>query len=257
MREKNKKMKNNKRTAFVTGAGRGMGRAHAQVLADDGYFVGVTDLEQSAAIETAEMINSTGGHALGLKVDVSNRSEVEIAVAKVAAWAGGIDVLVSNAGLIHSNELLAETDDDFWHKTFAVHVDGALFTSRACLPWLEKSGSGRMIFISSIWGQSGIGHSYAYCAAKGALMAFAKNAAKELGPKGISVNAVAPGGVHTAMTAELDEEALIKEYQDVPLRRYAEPEEIAYLVRYLASPEASFMTGQTLSINGGQVIGGF
>lgn len=246
-----------KRTVFVTGAGRGMGRAHAQVLAEDGYNVGVTDLDENAAIETAEMINAAGGRALGLKVDVSNRSEVEQAVSTVAKWSGGIDVLVSNAGVIHSNEGLAETDDDFWHKTFAVHVDGALHTSRACLPWLEKSESGRMIFISSIWGQSGIGHSYAYCAAKGALMAFAKNAAKELGPKGISVNSVAPGGVHTAMTAELDDEALAKEYLEVPLRRYAEPEEVAYLVRYLASPEAAFMTGQTLSINGGQVIGGF
>ncbi len=246
-----------RRTAFITGAGRGMGRAHAQVLAEAGYNVGVTDVDESLAQETADTITAAGGSALALKVDVSQRAEVEEAVAAVAEWAGGIDVLVSNAGLIHSNELLAETDDDFWHKTFAVHVDGALHTSRACLPWLERSGSGRMIFISSIWGQSGIGHSYAYCAAKGALMAFAKNAAKELGPKGISVNAVAPGGVHTAMTAELDEEALAKEYLEVPLRRYAEPDEIAYLVRYLASPEAAFMTGQTLSINGGQVIGGF
>lgn len=245
------------RTVFITGAGRGMGRAHAQVLAEAGYNVGVTDLDEDLAKETAEGINASGGRALALKVDVSQRREVEDAVAAVAEWAGGIDVLVSNAGLIHSNELLAETDDDFWHKTFAVHVDGALHSSRACLPWLEKASAPRMIFISSIWGQSGIGHSYAYCAAKGALMAFAKNAAKELGPKGISVNAVAPGGVHTAMTAELDEEALAKEYLDVPLRRYAEPDEVAHLVKYLASPEAGFMTGQTLSINGGQVIGGF
>lgn len=257
MRENSKAIGTLNRTAIITGAGNGMGRAHALVLAEAGYNVGVTDLEESAAKQTTQMIRDAGGSALALKVDVSQRNEVEQAVDSVAEWAGGIDVLVSNAGVIHSNELLAQTDDDFWHKTFAVHVDGALHTSRACLPWLERSGSGRMIFISSIWGQSGIGHSYAYCAAKGALMAFAKNAAKELGPKGISVNAVAPGGVHTAMTAELDEEALAKEYLDVPLRRYAEPEEVAYLVRYLASPEASFMTGQTLSINGGQVIGGF
>lgn len=245
------------RTAFIAGAGRGMGRAHARALAEAGYKVGVTDVDEGAAKETVEAIGAAGGRALGLRVDVSQRAEVEDAVARVAEWAGGIDVLVSNAGVIHSNELLADTDDAFWRKTFEVHVDGWLHTSRACLPWLERSGSGRMIFISSIWGQSGIGHSYAYCAAKGALMAFAKNAAKELGPKGISVNAVAPGGVHTAMTAELDEEALAKEYLEVPLRRYAEPEEVAYLVRYLASPESAFMTGQTLSINGGQVIGGF
>lgn len=245
------------RTAFITGAGHGMGRAHATVLAEAGYAVGLTDVDGAAAIAAAEEITQAGGTAIGRKADVSVRNEVEAAVAAVAEWAGGIDVLVSNAGLIHSNELLTDTDDDIWRKTFAVHVDGALHSSRACLPWLERSGTGRMIFISSIWGQSGIGHSYAYCAAKGALMAFAKNAAKELGPKGISVNAVAPGGVHTAMTAELDEAELAEEYDTVPLRRYAEPEEISYLIRYLASPEASFMTGQTLSINGGQVIGGF
>lgn len=246
-----------RRTAFITGAGRGMGRAHATVLAEAGYSVGLTDIDETMAVEAAAEITKAGGSAIGIRADVSIRSEVEDAVSAVADWAGGIDVLVSNAGLIHSNELLADTNDDFWKKTFAVHVDGALHSARACLPWLERSGTGRMIFISSIWGQSGIGHSYAYCAAKGALMAFAKNAAKELGPKGISVNAVAPGGVHTAMTAELDEAALEDEYQTVPLRRYAEPEEVSYLIRYLASPEASFMTGQTLSINGGQVIGGF
>lgn len=257
MTSKNKDFELGNRTAFITGAGRGMGYAHAKVLAEAGYNVGITDVDEMLAKEAAERIIEAGGSALGLKADVSIRSDVENAVSIVADWAGGIDVLVSNAGVIHTNELLIETDDDLWRKTFAVHVDGALHCSRACLPWLEKSNSGRMIFISSIWGQSGIGHSYAYCAAKGALMAFAKNAAKELGPKGISVNSVAPGGVHTAMTAELNDEALAKEYLDVPLRRYAEPEEVSFLVRYLASPEGGFMTGQTLSINGGQVIGGF
>jgi len=246
-----------RRSAFITGAGGGMGLAHATLLAAEGYSVGVCDLATDAVEQAVSAIGAEGGHAFGVVADVSKRAAVEEGVQNFAEWAGGIDVLVSNAGVIHSNETLAETDDDTWRRTFEVHVDGALHTSRACLPWLEKSGSGRIIVISSIWGQTGIGHSYAYCAAKGALMAFAKNAAKELGPRGISVNAVAPGGVHTAMVAEFSEQELEQDYKTVPLRRYAEPEEISYLIRYLAAPESSFLTGQTISINGGQEIGGF
>ena len=245
------------RTALVTGAGNGMGRAHSHELARRGFAVGVADNDETAANRVQAEIQSAGGQAISLPCDVSVRSSVERATARLASWSGGIDVLVSNAGNIHSNELLAETDDDNWHRTFAIHVDGALHTTRACLPHLERSTSGRIIIISSIWGQVGIGHSYAYCAAKGALMAFAKNLAKELGPKGISVNSVAPGGVHTRMCAEFTEEELREDYKTIPLGRYAQPEEISHLVAYLASEHSSFMTGQTLSINGGQVIGGF
>ncbi len=152
------------RSAFITGAGRGMGFAHARVLSESGYRVALTDLTEGLVWAAAEELDSD--LVLPIVCDVTHRNTVETAVAQFAEWADGIDVLVSNAGLIHSNESLADTDDDFWHRTFAVHVDGALNTSRACLPWLERSGTGRMIFVSSIWGQSGIGHSYAYCAAK-------------------------------------------------------------------------------------------
>lgn len=246
-----------RRSAFVTGAGNGMGRAHALVLAEAGYAVCAADIDQTAAAATAAAASAGPGTVTPRRVDVTDRSQVEAAVAGFAATAGGIDVLVSNAGLIHTNETLADTDDDTWRRTFAVHVDGALHTSRACLPWLKESGTGRIIVISSIWGQSGIGHSYAYCAAKGALMAFAKNAAKELGAFGIAVNAVAPGGVHTAMTEEFSQDELEADYATIPMGRYAAPVEIAHLIRYLASPESAYLTGQTISINGGQVIGGF
>ncbi|KUI33248.1 SDR family NAD(P)-dependent oxidoreductase [Mycobacterium sp. GA-2829] len=245
------------RTAFITGAGNGMGRAHALTLAAAGYTVCATDIDESAVTSVADAASGLDGRVVARKLDVTDRAEVEAVAEGFAQLAGGIDVLVSNAGLIHTNETLADTDDDTWHRTFAVHVDGALNTSRACLPWLKESGSGRIIIISSIWGQAGIGHSYAYCAAKGALMAFAKNAAKELGQYGISVNAVAPGGVHTAMTAEFSQAELEDDYRTVPLGRYADPEEISYLIEYLAGPRSAFLTGQTISINGGQVIGGF
>jgi len=245
------------RAVLITGAGQGMGRAHSHELARRGMLVGVVDVDEAAAKRVADEITLDGGAALALTCDVSIRNDVEEVVARFVEWAGRIDVLVSNAGNTDSNELLAETDDENWKRTFAIHVDGALHTSRACLPHIEKSPSGRIIIISSIWGQVGIGHSYAYCAAKGALIAFAKNLAKELGPKGISVNSVAPGGVFTRMCAELTEQELAEDFKTIPLGRYADPSEISHLVAYLASPESAFLTGQTISINGGQVIGGF
>lgn len=244
------------RAVFITGAGHGMGRAHSHELARGGMLVGVVDVDEVAARRVADEITTDGGAALALTCDVSMRQEVEEMVARFVEWAGRIDVLVSNAGNTDSNELLADTDDENWKRTFAIHVDGALHTSRACLPYIEKSPSGRIIIISSIWGQVGIGHSYAYCAAKGALIAFAKNLAKELGPKGISVNSVAPGGVYTRMCEELTEQELAEDFKTIPLGRYADPSEISHLVAFLASPESAFLTGQTISINGGQVISG-
>lgn len=245
------------RVALVTGAGQGMGRAHARELAMYGAAIGVNDRDAGKAQETVDLIEGAGGRAVALPADVSDRDAVDAMVQKLSDQWGRIDILVSNAGTIHSYAGLADTDDDEWHRSFAVHVDGAMFTSRACLPWLLDSPAPRIIIISSIWGQSGIGHSHGYCAAKGALMAFAKNLAKELGPKGISVNSVAPGGVHTFMTSDMTPEDLEKDYESVPLRRYAEPSEISHLVAWLATDRAGFMTGQTLSMNGGQVIGGF
>ena len=228
---------------------------YARVLSESGYRVALTDLTEGLVRAAAEELDSD--LVLPIVCDVTDRKTVETAVAQFAEWADGIDVLVSNAGLIHSNESLADTDDDFFGTAPSRSTSTVLSsTSRACLPWLERSGTGRMIFVSSIWGQSGIGHSYAYCAAKVRHPAFSKNAARA-GAKGISVNSVAPGGVHTAMTAEFSEAELDEDYKSIPLGRYAEPEEISHLIRYLASPESGFLTGQTISINGGQVIGGF
>lgn len=248
------------RVALVTGAGHGMGRAHCLELARQGATVGVNDLEPGAAKETAELITQAGGSALALPADVSDRDAVERIVAQLAEDTGRLDVLVSNAGTIHSNQGLAETDDDVWWRTFQVHVGGALNTSRACLPWLEQSPCGRIIIISSMWGQTGFRHSHAYVAAKGALIAFSKSLARELGPKDICVNNIAPGGVHTRMTAppavpaeEVQEEC----EREIPLGRYADPEEIAHMVAFLASERSGFVTGQTIGVNGGQAIGGF
>lgn len=246
--------------ALVTGAGHGMGRAHCVELAAHGAVVGVNDIDSDAVHATVERVQAAGGKAIALPGDVSDRQQTEGFVDRLATEAGGIDVLVSNAGTVHSSQRLADTDDEDWWRTFHVHVGGALNTSRACLPWLRRSDAARIIIISSMWGQAGFHHSHAYCAAKGALIALSKSMAKDLGPDGICVNNVAPGGVHTRMTRPpfVSEEEVAEECErEIPLGRYSEPEEISHLIAFLASRDSGFITGQTLGINGGQAIGGF
>ena len=246
-----------KRVAVVTGAGHGLGKSHAAELGRNGAKVAVLEIDASAGIETAEEIKKAGGVAAAHRVDVVDRGAVEEAVEAVAARWGRIDILVSNAGTIHSATGLLETDDDDWRRTFAVHVDGCLNVTRAAIPWLVKSPAGRVIIVGSMWGQRGDGHSYAYSAAKGALMAFARNLAAEFGPQGICVNTISPGSIRTRMAADYTDEAIAEDSKTIPLGRWADAQEISDLVAFLASDQSSYLTGQTIAINGGQVICGY
>lgn len=241
------------RVALVTGGGRGMGYAHCLELARRGARVAVLDLDAEVARETADTIRSYSGKAIALTADVSDRQQVEEAVVAVGAEWGQLDIVVSNAGLVQSDTGLADTDDQEWRRMFGVNVDGALNVTRAALPWLTESVAGRIVIVSSMWGQVGPGHSYAYVAAKGALLAFAKNAALELAPKGIMVNAIAPGSVRTRMIPDPDRELAL---YPIPVGRMAEPVEISYLVAFLVSDEAAFITGQVIPINGGAELVG-
>lgn len=243
--------------ALVTGGGHGMGRAHCLELARRGARVGVNDVNPATASEVAEEVIEHGGQAVSLPGDVADQGCVEDLVGQLTSLWDGLDIVVSNAGTIHSGTSLGDTDPAEWRRSFAVHADGAFHVCKASLPWLKKSAHGRIIIVSSMWGQAGPGHSHGYCSAKGALMAFAKNLAKELGPDLICVNAIAPGGVHTGMTADMTSEELQADYAIVPVGRYAGASEIAYLVAFLASDQAAFITGQTIPINGGHLIAGF
>jgi NAD(P)-dependent dehydrogenase (short-subunit alcohol dehydrogenase family) len=245
------------RVAVVTGAGHGLGKSHAAELARNGAKVAVLEIDPSAGTKAAEEINESGGEAAAHRVDVADRSAVEEAVAAIAAQWGRIDILVSNAGTIHSATGLLETDDDDWHRTFAVHVDGCLNVTRAAIPWLAKSPAGRVIVVGSMWGQRGDGHSYAYSAAKGALMAFARNLAAEYGPQGICVNTISPGSIRTRMAADYTDEDIAEDSKTIPLGRWADAQEISDLVAFLASDQSSYISGQTIAINGGQVICGY
>jgi NAD(P)-dependent dehydrogenase (short-subunit alcohol dehydrogenase family) len=244
------------RAALVTGAGNGMGRAHARELARRGARVGVLDVEGESAATVAKEISSEGGWTMALPADVTDRSEVEGAVAKLTDETGRLDILVSNAGIVNSMTRIADTDEAEWRHQFDVHVNGAFHAVRASLPWIERSPYGRIVIVASSWAQVPPGYAYGYCAAKGALANFAKNLAIELGPKGVCVNAIAPGSVDTRMMDEVSAEERDQDYRLIPAGRYAEPEEIAQLVAYLVSDAAAFVIGQTIPINGGEVIVG-
>jgi NAD(P)-dependent dehydrogenase (short-subunit alcohol dehydrogenase family) len=238
---------------IVSGAGNGMGRQHCAELLRRGAQVTALDVDSKALQE----LDFGTDRLLSLQCDVANRAAVEHAVETSAARFGGVDAVVSNAGTIHTNQGLADTDDDDWDRTMAVHVGGARNLCRAALPWLRRSDTPRIVIISSMWAQRGPGFGYAYCAAKGALLAFTKNLAVELGPDGILVNAVAPGSVPTRMAADYGPAEIAEDCRSIPLGRWADAVEISRLVAFLASAECAYITGQTVAINGGQVIASF
>ncbi len=242
---------------IVTGGGQGMGRNHCLELARRGAHVVALDIDSDALNTTIAAAADLEGLVVGLVCNVADRAAIESAVAEAAQRLGGIDAIVSNAGTIHTTQGLLDTDDQDWDRTLAVHVGGARNLCRAALPWLEKSSAGRIVIISSMWAQRGPGFGYAYCAAKGALLSFSKNLAVELGPKGILVNAVAPGSVPTRMAADYGPAEIAEDSRSIPLGRWATEDEISKLVCFLSSEEAAYITGQTIAINGGQIIASF
>jgi 3-oxoacyl-[acyl-carrier protein] reductase len=244
------------RVALITGAGNGLGRAHARELARRGARIGVLDVEGDAAAIVAKEIEVDGGWAMPLETDVRDRDAVEFAVERLTDATGRLDILVSNAGIVNSTTTIADTDEHEWRRQFDVHVNGAFHTARASLPWIERSPAGRIVIVASSWAQVPPGYAYGYCAAKGALANFAKNLAIELAPKGICVNAIAPGSVETRMMDEVTQQEREQDYGIIPAGRYAEPEEISQLVAYLVSDAGAFVIGQVLPINGGEVIVG-
>ena len=244
---------------IVTGGAQGMGRSHCVELLRRGARVAVFDRDVNALAETMTILAELpgGDSCIAVECDVADRRSVEDGVSRTAREFGGIDAIVSNAGTIHTDQGILDTDDNDWDRTLAVHVGGARNLARASVPWLKLSSTPRVVIVSSMWAQRGPGFGYAYCAAKGALLAFSKNLAVELGPSGILVNAIAPGSVPTRMAADYGPEEISEDAKSIPLGRWAEAEEISRLVCFLSSAEASYLTGQTIAINGGQVIASF
>jgi 3-oxoacyl-[acyl-carrier protein] reductase len=241
------------RVALVTGGARGMGRAHARLLASRGAAVAVADIDADVVQSTAADIVREGGRAVAIAADITQRALAEGLIDRVAAEFGGIDILVHNAGLMYSMKGLEETDDANFDRLLAVNVHAPLFLTRAALPHLRKSPAPRVIFINSQWGQVPDGHSYGYMVAKAAQLGLMKTLAKEFTREGILVNAIMPGAILTRMVPE---EYIEAEKTGIPLGRLAHPEEIAAAVAFLASDEAAFIAGQALPVNGGALLVG-
>jgi 3-oxoacyl-[acyl-carrier protein] reductase len=244
------------RVAVVTGAARGIGAAVATRLAQDGFAVGVLDLDESACAGTVEAITAAGGRALAVGVDVADAGAVAAAVERVAAELGAPSVLVNNAGIIRDNLIFKMSDDD-WDAVLAVHLRGSFLMTRACQGHMTKAGWGRIVNLSSTSALGNRGQAN-YSAAKAGLQGFTKTLAIELGRFGVTANAVAPGFIVTDMTAAtaarigMDFEQFQKAAAaEIPVQRVGRPEDIAATVSFLVSEEAGFVSGQVIYVAGG------
>lgn len=237
------------KTAIITGASRGIGRAVAYALADEGYF---TVINYRKNQETAEKIAyETGGVAIC--ADISDKEQVDRMTAEVLAKAGRIDVLVNNAGVSISGlftEISPQDEQLIWN----VNVQGTINCTKSVLPSMINQKKGNIINISSMWGQTGASCEVHYSASKAAIIGFTKALAKEVGPSGINVNCIAPGFIMTDMNAHCSSEIIENLKYETPLEKLGTPEDIARSVVFLASENSSFITGQVLGVNGGFVI---
>ena len=250
---------NAKRVALVTGASRGIGRAIAVALAADGLFVIVNyTANEAAAAETLAKMREKGpqGEDVGAlsRFDVSDAAQVDAAVKQIAAEQGRLDVLVNNAG-IAIDGLLLRTKKEDWARTLEVNLSGAFHCCKAASRHLLKAEAGRIINISSVVGEQGNAGQVSYAAAKAGLIGITKTLARELASRAVTVNCVAPGFIETDMTAQHVQgdarEALLKQ---IPLGRIGSAEDVADAVRFLVSPQASYVTGQVLRVNGGLLM---
>lgn len=245
------------RVAVVTGAASGMGRTHARRLASMGAFVIIQDIAVGGLEETLSEITGNGDRAEAVAFDISDVAAIEATMSDVIARHGSIDIVVNNAG-IGVDRVIEDIDETMFNRMINIHVKGSFFCAKAAVPSMKARRWGRIINVSSRWAQAGHEMASDYIAAKGAILGLTKAWAKELAPHNITVNAIAPGGVWSRMVLEnLGEEGVRAEERQVPLGRWAQPEELSETVAFLASEQAAFITGQVISPNGGKTIVGF
>ncbi|MBA0126095.1 3-oxoacyl-ACP reductase FabG [Haloechinothrix sp. YIM 98757] len=244
------------RTAIVTGAARGIGAAIAIRLAQDGFAVGVVDLDEAGCAETITAITSAGGRAIAVGADVSSSGDVDAAVRRVTEELGAPTVLVNNAGITKDNLLFKMSDED-WDAVMGVHLRGSFLMSRAVQAHQTEAGWGRVVNLSSVSALGNRGQAN-YSTAKAGLQGFTKTLAVELGKFGVTANAIAPGFIESEMTAATAERVGVP-YEDfkkgaaeqIPVRRVGQPSDIAATVSFLVSEEAGFISGQVIYVAGG------
>lgn len=242
------------RVALVTGSTRGIGRAMAQALAASGATVVVTGREESRAVEVAaEIAASTGRKVVGMGVDISDPAAAAAVVERVEKELGQLDILVNNAGLTRDNLIMRLKDDD-WNAVIDANLRGAFITCRAASRGMMKRRWGRIINIASVVGITGNKGQANYAASKAGLIGLTKSIAKELASRNVLANVIAPGFVETDMTAAMTPEAKATLSGGIPLERLGKPEDIAGMVVVLASDLGSYITGQTIVVDGGLVM---
>ena len=237
------------KTVLITGGTGGIGKALVEAFASEGYSVAFTF--NSSFDKAMELQQQTG--ALAVKMDLSNESEINSAALLIKEKLGEISVLINNAG-VSSFSLFGDLTYEVWRKTFSVNVDGAFLLTKAVLPDMISRKWGRIINISSIWGQVGASCEVHYSSSKAALIGLTKALAKELGPSGITVNAIAPGLIDTEMNSSLSKEDVNAFVEETPLMRMGKPEEVAKAALFLASDDAAFITGDVMKLSGGYVV---
>jgi NAD(P)-dependent dehydrogenase (short-subunit alcohol dehydrogenase family) len=238
------------RVALVTGASRGLGRAIAVVLAQAGASVAMVARDQAKLREVAAEISAAGGEAHIFPADLADPEECRGVVANIAASQKRLDILVNNAGLGAGGSILEHTEET-WDAVIQVNLKSLFLLSQAVAPHMQARSWGRIVNIASISGQTGgIGGAAAYSASKGGVLAMTKTLARDLAPFGITVNAIAPGQIETDM-GHVPPERMAEMCRLIPLGRVGVPNDIAYAALYLASEEASYVTGATLDVNGG------
>ena len=240
--------------ALVTGSSRGIGRAIAKVLAQDGYKVCINyRVRQDCAQSLSEELTAAGYTAMTVQADVSDRAQVNTMVAQVEEAWGPVSLLVNNAGVAGQCQI-QDVTDEMWRHYFGVNIDASFYTTQAVLPAMLHAHEGCIVNVSSMWGLRGASCEVTYSATKAALIGFTRSLASELAPTHIRVNCVAPGVIKTDMLDALPDGVLPQLAEETPLRRIGKPEDIAAAVRYLASDAASFVTGQVLTVDGGFIL---
>ena len=243
------------RTVIITGAASGMGLATANLFADEGANVALTDINLEGVTEAVARIEQSGGAARGWHMDIADRTEVANVVEQISDTFGGIDIIVNNAAKVFSGAIDDDGFEQAWDNSIDVILSAQMRVIRACLPWLRKSDSARIINISSTEGLGAMANTAAYTAAKHGVIGLTRSLALEFGSQAITVNCICPGPVHTGMTNKIPDEHKQKfARRYTALKRYADPEEIAHATLSLALPASSFITGAVLPVDGGLTI---
>ena len=239
------------KVAFITGAGQGMGYQLALDMAKEGARVVISDIDDASLAAAGEALTKQGAAFLALKCDVSSRLQVEEAIDKTVAEYGRLDILVNNAGLLKSFTI-EDTTDELIDSTLDINIKGVLYAIRKVTPVMKKQNYGRIINVASITGKNGDNSTtFAYGASKGAVISLTRSVARQLGPFGVTCNAIAPHAVMTKMMEYWDDAKKNAAASKIPVHRLGTIQDMSYLMMYLASDEAGFVNGETVNINGG------